>query len=149
MSGGSPPTKTFLEYRSTWSGSSDVGEQFNDHIDGTIWSVEGRNIVCLRWCFPRTKTRSPKLDYCNLVIISRLAVPTTSLVLRVSWLICYRSKGHYQQIILRKKKQKEWYGMSKNLATEIVNTSFFHHYPSFKVSNFKKISWQVYILSNS
>ena len=35
--------------------------------------------------------------------------------------------------------------MSKNFTAEIVNTSFFHHYPSFEVSNFKKISWQVYI----
>lgn len=37
MSGGSPPTNTFLEYRSIWSGRSAVGEQF--HIEGTIWST--------------------------------------------------------------------------------------------------------------
>ena len=37
MSGGKPPTKTFLEYRS--SESSDFGEEFRDDPkDGTVWS---------------------------------------------------------------------------------------------------------------
>lgn len=43
MSGGRPPTKTFLEYRS--SESSDFGEVFRDeHKDGTVWSMEQNNM---------------------------------------------------------------------------------------------------------
>ena len=40
MSGGNPPTKTFLEYRSSES-ASDFGELFKDEPkDGTVWSIK-------------------------------------------------------------------------------------------------------------
>ena len=43
MSGGKPPTKTFLEYRS--SESSDFGDEFKDEPkDGTVWSA--KHTIC-------------------------------------------------------------------------------------------------------